>query len=311
MSSRTRNITWDGPSSWDGVNASYWRLKSDQKVIPPYTFSGKVRLHEIMNPPVFDRGPAQGQTAWYRPALNFHPLYPSNERNIVMGIGARDRPEWVGISAEMRDVRPDTPYGVRTGYERKVRNPVVDPMDGQWHSFRCEVLSTSHYQLWWDDELIADVIEKEPATIDYGPISVGLRLDFCHIDLADMKVTQNMTVHQGTPRQVFDIEPVRILDTRETGARLKERTPTLLLTTGRPPAEASAVLTSLVAVNPSKDGFLTLWDGGPLPGTSNLNFQKGKNTTGFAIVPISKDGNIFAYASSPTDLVIDMMGYLA
>ena len=305
-------ITWEGgPTDHPGVNAGYWRLKSKEKFRPPYTWTGRMRLHEVMDPPVFGYGWKSGEAAIYSPGINWHPLYPSNNRNVGIGIGRRRTPTRVSSWAEMRDVRPDDAYGSRSGYESRSYERVADPMDGEWHTFRCEVLSYSHYQMYWDEVLIADIIENEPPSIDPGFHSVGLRLDFCHIDITDMKVTQHMEVHQGIERTPeFLDEAERILDTREVNRRLPHRETTLLPLVGRPPAGATHVIVSFVAVAPYSDGWLSMFAGGSRkPDTSNLNYEAGSDTTGFGIVPVSPDGEISAYTTSGTDLVIDMIGY--
>lgn len=201
---RTTTVAWDaayGVVNHTGMYAGYRRLSSKQKVAPPFIWEGRVRLNEVMNPPVFGFGWREGQTATYQPKLNFHPLYPSNNRNIVCGPGnVQGDPKVVGISAEMRDVRPERPYGVRTGYEQRYRIPLPStPVDGQWHRFRWHVASQGEYLLYWDDLLVCHVIEKAPYTIDPGPVSVGLRLDFLDIDLGSMTLTT-----KGNEVTVFD-----------------------------------------------------------------------------------------------------------
>jgi len=188
-------ITWTGgPTRYDGINANYWRLASEQTATPPFTFHGTIRLNAVMDPPVF--GPdswKHGQTASYSPGLNWHPLYPSNSHNIVVGVGrVRDtQPEKVGISAEIDNV-----YGVRTGYEYRVRHDLpTNPIDSQWHAFRWEVESNSHYRLYWDGLMVCDVQELEPATIPPGPVPVGLRLDFCDVDLGSMYLEEGAAMY--------------------------------------------------------------------------------------------------------------------
>jgi len=307
----TRDITWTGgPTSFDGINAGYWRLTSAERVTPPYTFSGRVRLNAVMDPPVFGYGWQQGVTAPYDPGLNWHPLYPSNSRNVGIGIGRRNKPTRVSCWAEMRDVRPDDPYGSRSGYEYRDLETIPDPMDGDWHQFRCEVFTAAHYALHWDGRMVADIMENDPPTIDPGYHSVGLRLDFCDIDLADMKVTQHMTTHTGQAADPFMLPAaVRVLDTRESNERLPHKRNVPLSLTGSPPAGATAAIVSLVAVNPHADGYLCLWAGGRRPGTSNVNYRKGENQSGFAIVPIGPNGEMWAYTSAGADLVLDLIGY--
>lgn len=192
-------MTWNAPHgvvNHTGMYAGYRRLQSVQKVRPPFTWHGTIRLNDVKNPPVFTEGWHAGETATYQPKLNFHPLYPSNNRNVVLGPGnVQGDPKVVGISAEMRDVRPERPYGVRTGYEQRYRIPLPStPVDGEWHRFKWVVPSYGEYMLYWDDLLVCHVIEKAPYTIDPGPVSVALRLDFLDVDLGPMYLEEDPVV---------------------------------------------------------------------------------------------------------------------
>ena len=58
-------------------------------------------------------------------------------------------------------------------------------------------------------------------------------------------------------------------------------------------------------------GYLTLWpDGQTQPLVSTLNALDGIITSNMAIVP-SPDGQIDAYASGMTQLILDISGYFA
>jgi len=177
-----------------GVRGSYYRFASVEDYAPPYVWSGSVRTISLMSPPVFE----DGTPAWYRPGLVFHPMYGSsstpaagNDENVLIGLGTYDRPQGhVGISAELRAERPAEPYGTRSGYARKhVKGEAPAPFwDGKWHEFKITVHSHAHYTLAWDGVVLADVLEKLPATMS-GRNRVGLRADFTDIETRDFKVT--------------------------------------------------------------------------------------------------------------------------
>jgi hypothetical protein len=58
-------------------------------------------------------------------------------------------------------------------------------------------------------------------------------------------------------------------------------------------------------------GYLTLWaDGGTQPVVSTLNATDGAITSNMAIVPTT-NGSIDAYASSSTQLILDISSYFA
>lgn len=312
--SRVTPVTMDG-HSWPlvggGMNAGYWRLSSRERFTPPFSFTGRMRLHEVMDPPVFGYGWKKGEKATYSPGINFHPLYPSNGLNVGLGIGRRANPTGAGRWAEMRDEGPPA-YRVRTGWYPTIVNRIPDPMDGRWHDFEVEVLTLGHYRLFWDEVLSIEAREKWPFTVPSAPVPVGLRLDFLNIDITDLEVTQNMKTVTGSARTFYGLDPVRILDTRTSpNGRVKSGRVVELPTTGRPPSGATHAAVQVVAVSPSAQGFLTLFEGGSFPGTSNLNYAKGATTTGFSIVPIAGDGSIYIYTSAPTDLVLDLVGYYA
>lgn len=179
------------PLSYRGMWPNYRRLSTVEKFTPPFVWEGRVQVNEVMEPAVFGNGWRKGQAVWYQPTLAFHPLYASNNRNIVVTLCNPMNPTAVGISAEMRDVRPERPYGSRSGYEFRVRNPLKsDPIgDGQLHWFRWEVYEWAHYALFWDCELVADICERKPSTIlGTGPVSLGLRLDFLDVVVKNQKV---------------------------------------------------------------------------------------------------------------------------
>lgn len=184
--------TWNAPLDYKGIYANYRRLASNEKFTPPFVWSGRVKLNDVMYPGVFGWGWREGETVSYQPKLNFHPMYQGNERNVVLGPGNPVNPLVVGISAECRDLRPERPYGVRTGYVSRFRedlpsNPIGD---GKWHHFLWQVDSWAKYSLYWDGKLVCAVEEKEPSTIDHRPVPIGLRLDFLDVEFDDMKVVE-------------------------------------------------------------------------------------------------------------------------
>ena len=112
--------------------------------------------------------------------------------------------------------------------------------------------------------------------------------------------------------------PTRFLDTRIGLGAPKGKVAALSTTTvkignrGGVPANATAVVANLTAVNPSVgNGYLTAYPGGPLPLASNLNYQSNENRANLALLEIGPDGTIslFSGASHPVDLVIDISGY--
>jgi len=71
--------------------------------------------------------------------------------------------------------------------------------------------------------------------------------------------------------------------------------------------DAGAVVVSVTAVDSCAAGYLTIYGCGERPPTSNVNYLPGRTTAGLAITPMLR-GWICVYASSRTDLVIDVIG---
>ncbi|HZX56025.1 MAG TPA: hypothetical protein VFE86_15165, partial [Ilumatobacteraceae bacterium] len=64
---------------------------------------------------------------------------------------------------------------------------------------------------------------------------------------------------------------------------------------------------SVTATGSCVPGYLTVFDCGEMPATSNVNYEVGRTTAGVAITSII-DGKACIFASNPTDVVVDVMG---
>jgi hypothetical protein len=110
------------------------------------------------------------------------------------------------------------------------------------------------------------------------------------------------------------VAPCRVIDTRQQGPPFSGNlTPPVdvvdslcgLLAT------AQAYVFNATVVPVGGLGYLTLWpDGQPRPGVSTLNALDGSITNNMAIVP-STNGNVDAYASGLTQLILDISSYFA
>ena len=78
------------------------------------------------------------------------------------------------------------------------------------------------------------------------------------------------------------------------------------------PSNAQAYSFNITAVPRVPLGYLTVWAAGqPQPGVSTLNAFTGTVVANAAIVPAGQGGDIDAFPSNDTDLVIDINGYFA
>jgi YVTN family beta-propeller protein len=107
----------------------------------------------------------------------------------------------------------------------------------------------------------------------------------------------------------------RVLDTRQSGGAFSGQLAVPFLGAPGNPcglgATARALVLNATALPAGGLGFLTLWaDGQSRPRVSTLNATDGAFTSNMAIVP-TVDGAIDAYASGPTQLLLDVSSYFA
>lgn len=121
------------------------------------------------------------------------------------------------------------------------------------------------------------------------------------------------------PGSFGSLAPRRILDTRSgngapVGAVAPKATLSLKVTGsgGVPAGSVSAVIVNVTVVDPTSNGYVTVYpQGGSRPVVSNLNFVKGKTVPNLVIVPVSADGKIafFNGQAGTTHLLADVAGY--
>jgi hypothetical protein len=76
------------------------------------------------------------------------------------------------------------------------------------------------------------------------------------------------------------------------------------------PADVTAVTMNVVAVSPSRGGYITVWPcSRPRPRTSNLNYDRGSIDGNGVIAPVDASGRVCLYSLESTDLVIDVTGW--
>lgn len=76
------------------------------------------------------------------------------------------------------------------------------------------------------------------------------------------------------------------------------------------PSNATAVSLNVTVVNPSGDGFITVWPCSVArPNASNLNYVAGQVVPNGVLAPIGSGGKVCFFASRETDLVVDIAGW--
>lgn len=78
------------------------------------------------------------------------------------------------------------------------------------------------------------------------------------------------------------------------------------------PSNATAVSLNVTVVNPSGDGFITIWPCSVArPNASNLNYVLGQVVANGVLAPIGSGGKVCFFASRETDLIVDIAGWFA
>jgi hypothetical protein len=78
------------------------------------------------------------------------------------------------------------------------------------------------------------------------------------------------------------------------------------------PADATAVVLNVTAINPLGSGFVTVYPFGTTrPGTSDLNLSPASVVANLVQGAIGTGGRVSVYASSTVDVAIDLEGYVS
>ena len=119
----------------------------------------------------------------------------------------------------------------------------------------------------------------------------------------------------AAPQRILDSRPqATTADGKFAGSGVQPRDTTLQLkVAGRAgvPADASAVVLNVTAVNAVDGGFITVYPRGTiLPNASNLNFVAGQNVPNAVITRVGPDGDVCFFTSGATHLIVDVAGWL-
>jgi len=116
------------------------------------------------------------------------------------------------------------------------------------------------------------------------------------------------------------VDPTRIADTRADPAyhvgplsRFDELSHDLVVTGGAVgvPADATAVVANVTAVDPTRPSHLDVWPAGAArPNASNLNFVAGETVPNLVVVKIGSGGSISLQNQvGSVDVIVDVVGY--
>jgi len=116
------------------------------------------------------------------------------------------------------------------------------------------------------------------------------------------------------PLSLYAFASCRVLDTRGAGEAFSGVLPVNVVGSScQVPSAAEAYVLNATVLPVQTLGYLTLWpDGQPQPNVSTLNAYDGAVTSNMAVVPTNLvDGSIDAYATDPTQLILDISSYFA
>jgi hypothetical protein len=112
---------------------------------------------------------------------------------------------------------------------------------------------------------------------------------------------------------MYSLQPCRVLDTRlKAGGFSGTQTENVVATSCNVSSTAKAYVFNATVVPQSSLGWLTLWpdNGASAPNASTLNATDEAVTSNMALIPTT-NGEVNAYASSQTQLILDISGYFA
>jgi hypothetical protein len=142
-------------------------------------------------------------------------------------------------------------------------------------------------------------------------------------------ITQTITVNSGGATLegatgFNPVGPVRVFDTRvghssdALRAVAKEQVSVrnvlevqLIDIAGYVPESGVGAVSLNVATRSDGAGFITVYPCGRRPAVSSLNFAAGQTVGNAVISPVSVDGTVCFFSSTPTDIVVDMNGWFA
>ena len=126
------------------------------------------------------------------------------------------------------------------------------------------------------------------------------------------KTTTHLTIDTtGTTSPTYTpTTPTRVLDTRDTQPLTADTTTEIQITgNANIPHDATTAVMNLSTINPTTNGYLTIWNcNGNRPTTSAINYTPNTVTNNEIIANLSPTGTICIYAKTTTHLTIDTTG---
>ena len=146
----------------------------------------------------------------------------------------------------------------------------------------------------------------------FVPLTDGRMCIYSLMD-TDVVIDINGYYRRGNGAGFTPITPVRLYDTRDTGARLQPgevRTLTVSGAAPGAPGDATAVALNLTAITPELPGFIRVFPCGSPAGNeiSSINFGQWEVRANTVVVPVA-DGTVCLQANVAVDIAVDLSGY--
>ena len=160
------------------------------------------------------------------------------------------------------------------------------------------------------------------------PLSSGVHVSTITITDLDGNTntaTQMLTLNLAPSTGFNPVGPVRVFDTRRGHSPDALRAVVKRQVSGGyelevqltgiagfvPAAGVGAVSLNVTSTRSGKAGFITVYACGTRELVSSVNFPAGRTVGNAVITPVSADGTVCFYSSTPTDIVVDMNGWFA
>lgn len=118
--------------------------------------------------------------------------------------------------------------------------------------------------------------------------------------------TRLVDTREGVGAPLATVSPAEPLQVTVRGAELASDSGDVLVV----PDDATAVAMNLTIVNPSGQGYATVWPcGASRPVASNINFVLGRTRANSVIAPIGADGTVCIYVHKDSHVVVDVAGW--
>lgn len=146
----------------------------------------------------------------------------------------------------------------------------------------------------------------------FVPLTDGRMCIYSMMD-TDVVVDINGYYRRGNGAGFTPITPVRLTDTRDSGARLQAGEVRPLAVSGvspGAPGNATAVALNLTAIDPELPGFIRVFPCGSPAGNeiSSINFGQWEVRANTVVVPVT-DGTVCLQANVAVDVAVDLSGY--